>query len=790
MRPNRRKSLVFTAPGHVTWRRLSVSRRRSLVVSTAFSGDATSQDATEKMSHVSHYTDASAQWLSLYESPEVQDIPKEVARLWNQLRPLYLQLHAYVRRKLYLKYGVSIVDQRRGIPAHLLGNMWGQSWDNLLNISQPFPDTPSPKVTEALKQQGFTSRKMFQVAEEFFVSLNLSAMPPLFWRNSILEKPAKRRRVNCHSSAWDFMDRKDFRILQCSDVSLRSFLTAHHEMGHIENFVLYKDQPPTYREGANPGFDEAIGDVITLSVMTPKHLKKIGLLSDDEHVESYEASINHLYSVALRKLTLLPFAYVIDLWRWAVFQGSVTPRNYNCHWWYLREKYQGVVPPEKRSEEQFDPGSKFHVAANVPYIRYFISAILEFQMHRHMCEVVGEYDPHDNRKPLHSCDIYQKQQAGTLLREVMSMGSSRPWPEALKVITGSRCMDASALREYLLPLEHWLTVENEKTGEFIGWEHTGTGHCRLGAPRFWPLSAGSAQVLAIVCWEHTGIGHCLLGAHRYWPLSAGSAQILAIVGWERTDTGHCRLGAHRYWPLSAGSAQVLAIVGWEQSAQVLAIVGCECTGTGHCRLGAHRYWPLSAGSAQVMAIVGWERTVVVYVPPAGQVLGKPSWDVTTYINLVSVPQERFRRESHILSQHSQTFTHLWITFPSSFLNLSPWLCSKVRHSRVSGRKFTVFWSQDGRLLTEGGAYIRDDSVTSGGSGMTVAFIIFAVATFLHLWESHCWQLLTAAWSALRPNESVSPSLRHLVHTVEVQMLDRLTGSKNCSHLVMNQDAIN
>nr|CAD7409048.1 unnamed protein product [Timema cristinae] len=467
------------------------------------------------------------------------------------------QLHAYVRRKLYLKYGVSIVDPRRGIPAHLLGNMWGQIWDNLLNISQPFPDTPSPKVTEALKQQGFTSRKMFQVAEEFFVSLNLSAMPPLFWRNSILEKPAKRRRVNCHSSAWDFMDRKDFRILQCSDVSLRSFLTAHHEMGHIENFVLYKDQPPTYREGANPGFDEAIGDVITLSVMSPKHLKKIGLLSDDEHVGSYESNINHLFSVALRKLTLLPFAYVIDLWRWAVFQGSVTPRNYNCHWWYLREKYQGVVPPEKRSEEQFDPGSKFHVAANVPYIRYFISAILEFQMHRHMCEVVGEYDPNDTRKPLHSCDIYQKQQAGTLLRRVMSMGSSQPWPEALKVITGSRCMDASALREYLLPLEHWLTVENEKTGELIGWEHTG-----------------------------------------------------------------------------------------------------------------------------------------------------------------------------------------------------------------------------------------EDRATSGGSGMTVAFIIFAVATFLHLWESQCWQLLTAAWSALHPNESVSPSLRHLVHTVEVQMLDRLTGSKNCSHLVMDQDKIN
>nr|CAD7586994.1 unnamed protein product [Timema genevievae] len=546
------------------------------------------------------YTDTSAEWLSLYESPEVQNIPKEVARLWKQLRPLYLQLHAYVRRKLYLKYGVSVVDPRRGIPAHLLGNMWGQIWDNLLNISQPFPDTPSPNVTEALKQQviililratscvsssnfeeverpgtdvyspetlhvpddsrlpprfrGFTTRKMFQVAEEFFVSLNLSAMPPLFWRNSILEKPAKRRRMNCHSSAWDFMDRKDFRILQCSDVSLRSFLTAHHEMGHIENFVLYKDQPPTYREGANPGFDEAIGDVITLSVMTPKHLKKIGLLSDDEHVESYEANINHLYSVALRKLTLLPSAYVIDLWRWAVFQGSVTPRNYNCHWWYLREKYQGVVPPEKRSEEQFDPGSKFHVAANVPYIRYFISAILEFQMHRHMCEVTDEYDPHDTSKPLHSCDIYQKQQAGALLREVMSMGSSRPWPEALKVITGSRCMDASALREYLLPLEHWLTVENEKTGELIGWEHTG-----------------------------------------------------------------------------------------------------------------------------------------------------------------------------------------------------------------------------------------EDSATSGGSGMTVAFIIFAVATFLHLWESQCWQLLTAAWSALRPNESVSPSLRHLVHTVEVQMLDRLTGSNNCSHLVMNQD---
>ncbi|XP_042873559.1 angiotensin-converting enzyme-like isoform X2 [Penaeus japonicus] len=403
-------------------------------------------------------------WLYPYES---ETFRQDVAGLWEQLKPLYQQLHAYVRRKLREKYGSQHISKRGPIPAHLLGNMWSQSWGEIYDLLIPYPGKTSVDVTPNMKNQGYTPRKMFELSEEFFVSLNLTRMPPEFWEHSIIEKP-KGRDLICHASAWDFCNGKDFRIKQCTDVTMTDLITVHHEMGHIEYDLQYKHQPLVFRGGANPGFHEAVGDVLALSVATPKHLKKIGLLESVE--EDDEADVNYLMSIALDKIAFLPFGYLMDLWRWGVFSGETKEENWNCAWWDLRYKLQGIKPPVKRSEYDFDPGAKYHIPANVPYIRYFVSFVVQFQFHKALCMKAGEYDPLDPSKPLHKCDIYQSTEAGNALGDMLQLGSSKPWPDALEALTGTRRMDASIIREYFKPLEVWLTENNERHQEFVGWE--------------------------------------------------------------------------------------------------------------------------------------------------------------------------------------------------------------------------------------------------------------------------------------------------------------------------------
>nr|CAD7455012.1 unnamed protein product [Timema tahoe] len=374
------------------------------------------------------FTDTTEYWLMDYESPDFQ---KQVLRLWEQIEPLYKELHAYVRRKLRETYGEEIVSRNGPIPAHLLGNMWAQKWGNVLELSVPYPNASAVDVTPKMKEQtwgnvldistpypekeavdvtpqmvkkGYTPLRMFKLAEEFFISLNLSAMPASFWDNSILEKP-KDRDLVCHASA----------IKQCTRVDMNDLLTAHHEMGHIQYYIQYKHQPKIYKRGANPGFHEAVGDVMSLSVSTPKHLRKVGLL-DANSVDDYEATINYLYLQGLQKVAFLPSALLMDLWRWDVFKGHTTSDRYNCDWWKLREKYQGVEPATHRTEDNFDPGAKYHIIASVPYIRYFVSYVIQFQFHRSLCEKAGQFDPEDpESKPLHECDIYQSTEAGNLL---------------------------------------------------------------------------------------------------------------------------------------------------------------------------------------------------------------------------------------------------------------------------------------------------------------------------------------------------------------------------------------
>ncbi|XP_072926854.1 angiotensin-converting enzyme isoform X1 [Hemitrygon akajei] len=413
---------------------------------------------SNKASRMDGFSDTGAYWRSWYESPTFSN---DLEEIYNQLKPLYLNLHAFVRRKLYQQYGSKYINLKGPIPAHLFGNMWAQQWNNIYNLMIPFPNKANIDVTDMMVKKNWNATHMFRVSEKFFTSLGLIEMPQEFWDYSMLEKPNDGREVVCHASAWDFYNRKDFRIKQCTTVTMEQLFTVHHEMGHIEYYLQYKDQPVTFRSGANPGFHEAIGDVLALSVSTPDHLHKIGLL--DSVTNDKETDINYLLKMALEKIAFLPFGYLIDQWRWKVFSGQISPDNYNYEWWYLRTKYQGICPPVQRKETNFDPGAKYHIPANTPYIRYFVSFILQFQFHKALCEASN------HTGPLHKCDIYQSKEAGKLLSDALKDGSSRHWEDVLRNFTGTDKLNASALLEYFQPVTAWLIEQNNKNNEELGW---------------------------------------------------------------------------------------------------------------------------------------------------------------------------------------------------------------------------------------------------------------------------------------------------------------------------------
>ncbi len=400
------------------------------------------------------FKDTGAMWRSKYDmAPEA--FSAELDRLWEQVRPLYLSLHAYVRWKLREKYG-DAVPEKGPIPAHLLGNMWAQTWDNVYPLVAPKDADPGYDLTQILKARKTDPLQMVRYGEGFFSSLGFDPLPKTFWERSMFTKP-KDREVVCHASAWDIDFVDDLRIKMCIDITAEDFTTIHHELGHNYYQRAYDRQPPLFRDSANDGFHEAVGDTIALSV-TPEYLVKLGLL---DRAPDTSKDIGLLLNKALEKVAFLPFGLVIDQYRWKVFAGEITPAEYNKAWWALRLKYQGIAPAVSRGEDLFDPGAKYHVPANVPYTRYFLADILQFQFHRALAKASG------CTGPLNRCSIYGNKEAGRKLRDMLAMGCSKPWPDALEAITGQRQMDATAIRDYFAPLQKWLDEQNK--GKPVGW---------------------------------------------------------------------------------------------------------------------------------------------------------------------------------------------------------------------------------------------------------------------------------------------------------------------------------
>jgi peptidyl-dipeptidase A len=404
------------------------------------------------------FADVGALWRSGYDM-KPEEFAALTEKLWTEVKPLYDQLHCFTRAKLNEKYGDAVQAKTGPIRADLLGNMWAQEWGNIYDIvAPPGAGDVGFDVTDLLKAKQYDPIKMVKAGEGFFSSLGFDPLPETFWQRSQFTKPADRD-VVCHASAWDVDNVNDLRIKMCIKVNGDDFTTIHHELGHNYYQRAYNKQPPLYLDGANDGFHEAIGDSIALSI-TPEYLVQIGLL-DRAKVPDASKDTGLLLKQAMDKVAFLPFGLLIDRWRWQVFSGAVKPADYQKAWTDMRLQYQGITPPSPRGADAFDPGAKYHIPAAVPYTRYFLARVLQFQFYEAACKLAGW------KGPLHRCSFYGNKAVGDRLNAMLAMGGSRPWPDALEAYTGTREISGKPMIRYFAPLTRWLTQQNR--GRTCGW---------------------------------------------------------------------------------------------------------------------------------------------------------------------------------------------------------------------------------------------------------------------------------------------------------------------------------
>ncbi|XP_051797280.1 angiotensin-converting enzyme 2 isoform X1 [Acanthochromis polyacanthus] len=426
-------------------------------------------DLKNEAAKLNGFEDYGAYWRSDYETIEDEPLYKytgdqlmdDVRSIYKQILPLYKELHAYVRAKLIEKYPGHIVSDGP-LPAHLLGDMWGRFWSNLYRLAVPFPNQTDIDVSDTMVEKGWTEERMFKEAEKFFMSVGLYKMFDNFWNNSMLEKPDDGRSVVCHPTAWDMGNREDFRIKMCTLVNMDHFLTVHHEMGHNQYQMAYRNLPYLLRDGANEGFHEAVGEIMSLSAATPKHLQSVDLLHANFTYNNY-TEINFLLKQALTIVATLPFTYMLEEWRWQVFAGNITKDEWMKRWWEMKRELVGVVEPVPRDESYCDPPALFHVSGDYSFIRYFTRTIYQFQFQKALCDAAN------HTGPLSSCDITGSTAAGTKLRNMLEMGRSQSWTRALQTIAGDVKMDAGPLLDYFQELHDWLKVENQNHKRTVGW---------------------------------------------------------------------------------------------------------------------------------------------------------------------------------------------------------------------------------------------------------------------------------------------------------------------------------
>ena len=402
-------------------------------------------------------------WFSQYDMP-ADDFLDETDRVWDELKPLYDSLHCHVRNELSEHYGEAVVSKEGSMPAHVLGNMWGQSWANIYDLVYT-PDNPKADtnidLTKILEEKDIGEIEMVEIAENFFLSLGFEPLPKTFWERSLFIKPQDHN-VVCHASAWDLdSDANDLRVKMCIERNAEDFSTIHHELGHIFYYQAYSQQPSIFQGGANDGFHEAVGDLLTLSI-TPDYYHKIGMITEAEAINAKSDPISLLMQQALDGVVSVPWTLMLDKWRAGVFSGETSEAKLNNSWWELREYYQGIEAPRERDADAFDPGAKYHIPGNTPYTRYYLAKILQYQFHESLCNQIGF------EGPLHECSIYNNELAGEQLRAMLSLGQSQEWQVALEALTGTRTLSGKSMLNYYKPLKDWLDVQNASRS--CGWE--------------------------------------------------------------------------------------------------------------------------------------------------------------------------------------------------------------------------------------------------------------------------------------------------------------------------------
>ena len=402
-------------------------------------------------------------WFSQYDMP-ADDFLAETDRVWDELKPLYDALHCHVRNELSEHYGEAVVSKKGSMPAHVLGNMWGQSWANIYDLVYT-PDNPTADtnidLTKILEEKDIGEIEMVEIAENFFLSLGFEPLPKTFWERSLFIKPQDHN-VVCHASAWDLdSDANDLRVKMCIERNAEDFSTIHHELGHIFYYQAYSQQPSIFQGGANDGFHEAVGDLLTLSI-TPDYYHKIGMITEAEAINAKSDPISLLMQQALDGVVSVPWTLMLDKWRAGVFSGETSEAELNNSWWELREYYQGIKAPRERDADAFDPAAKYHIPGNTPYTRYYLAKILQYQFHESLCNQIGF------EGPLHECSIYNNELAGEQLRAMLSLGQSQEWQVALEALTGTRTLSGKSMLNYYKPLKDWLDLQNASRS--CGWE--------------------------------------------------------------------------------------------------------------------------------------------------------------------------------------------------------------------------------------------------------------------------------------------------------------------------------
>ena len=406
------------------------------------------------------YEGLSDLWFSKYDMP-AEDFLDDTDRVWSEVKPLYDALHCHVRAKLNEHYGDEVISKTGPLPVHMLGNMWGQSWSNIYDlVYEEKPDSKYIDVTKIINEKSLSEIQMVEYAEDFFISMGFKPLTKTFWERSLFVKP-RDRSVVCHASAWNLDPaNNDLRIKMCIEKNEEDFITIHHELGHIFYYQAYNHIPTVFQAGANDGFHEAFGDLLTLSI-TPDYLVDIGFISEDDAEEAKQDPIGLLMKQALDGVVIVPWALMLDKWRSGVFDGEIDESNLNSSWWSLREEYQGINTSYERSENYFDPGAKYHIPGNTPYTRYYLASIMQYQFHEALCNLI-DYDGY-----LHECSIYGNKEAGDRIISTMAMGQSLPWQDAFENLTGSRQLSGKSIMNYYAPLKEWLDEENKN--RTCGW---------------------------------------------------------------------------------------------------------------------------------------------------------------------------------------------------------------------------------------------------------------------------------------------------------------------------------